>query len=89
MSRLDIALQNDVKLLALVRDELSLQSQLFKAETRDRWQQLEAQWNELSAHVARAEVAGAEALREAEAAGQLLVETLRKGYRDVRAAMTG
>lgn len=87
MSRLSTALQNDLKLLALLRDELALQAHLFKADAKTRWQDLEGQWAELKTHAARAEVASADALHESEVAMRLLVDSLRRGYDNVRAAL--
>lgn len=89
MSRLSTALQNDLKLLALMRDELALQAHLLKADVKGRWQDLEAKWAELKAHAARAEVAGEDAVQESETAIGLLVDTLRKGYDNIRAALRG
>lgn len=87
MSRLSTALQNDLKLLALMHDELALQAHLLKADVKSRWQDLEAKWAELKAHAARAEVAGEDALQESETAIGLLVDALRKGYENIRAAL--
>ncbi|MEQ1438487.1 hypothetical protein AAG565_03920 [Fontimonas sp. SYSU GA230001] len=87
MSRLSVALQNDLKLLALLRDELGLQAHLFKAEMRDRWQDLEGKWDVLKVAVANAENAGADAARESESAIGLLADALRKGYENVRKSL--
>lgn len=87
MSRLETALHNDVQALKLLRDELKLQSHLFKAEVKDRWAQLEADWDLLKANMARAEVAAGQAGEEAEAAAALLVETLQNGYQRIRRAL--
>lgn len=87
MSRLSIALQNDLKLLALLRDEMGLKAHLLKAEMKDLWQQLEDKWGVLKVAVANAEGAGAEAAHESEVAIGLLVDALRQGYENVRKAL--
>ncbi|MFA5938729.1 MAG: hypothetical protein WC809_05175 [Sinimarinibacterium sp.] len=87
MSRLNVALQNDLKLLALLRDELGLKAHLLKAEMKDLWQQLEDKWGVLTVALSSAENAGAGALHESEVAIGLLVDTLRKGYENVRKAL--
>lgn len=88
MSRLNTALQNDLQLLALLRDELGLKTHLLKAEMKDLWVQLEDKWSVLKVAVANAENAGADAVRESEVAISLLVGTLRQGYENVRKALT-
>lgn len=87
MSRLSTALQNDLQLLALLRDELGLQTHLLGAETRDLWLHLEDKRGVLKVAVAGAESAGVEALRESEIAIGLLVDAMRKGYENVRRAL--
>lgn len=87
MSRLHTALQNDVRALALVRDELKLQSHLLQAEYRTRWQELETRWDDLQEHLNRARTAAADARPQIEAAAELLSETLKSGYGDIRRAL--
>lgn len=87
MSRLNTALQNDLKLLKLARDELALQAHLMKADLKDRWQGLEGKWGKLMDEVSGAENAGADAMREAETAIGLLADSLKKGYENVRNAL--
>lgn len=87
MSRLNTALQNDLKLLALLRDETSLKVHLLNADLKARWQALEEDWDRLKVHVDRAEMAASASLKEAETAIGLLIEALRKGYDNIRAAL--
>lgn len=89
MSRIRTALHNDVQALALTRDELALQAHLLRADMRDRWQELETEWQRVQEHVQRAEVAAGDARPQIEAAASLLAETLRSGYADVRRALRG
>ncbi|TJY62961.1 hypothetical protein E4T66_04400 [Sinimarinibacterium sp. CAU 1509] len=87
MSRLDTALQNDLKLLKLLRDEIKLQSHLLAAEAKDRWQALEAQWSELEAKVKHAEAAAGESTKDAETAVGMMVDALKTGYANVKSAL--
>jgi D-ribose pyranose/furanose isomerase RbsD len=87
MSRLDTALQNDLKLLKLLRDELALQSHLFAAEVKDRWQALETQWAQLENKVQHAESAAGESAKDAETAIGMMVDALKTGYANVKSAL--
>ena len=87
MSRLNTAVHNDLKLLELLRDELFLQAHLMKAETHDKWVELEKKWGDLKDHIARAAVAGDAAQKEARTAAQLMTETLHSGYSSIRDAI--
>lgn len=87
MSRLQTAMKNDLQMLKLLRDEIRLQAHLLKADTKDQWGQLEEQWHKLQAHVDRAEVAVADARKEVDAAGAQLVDSLKKGYTQVKQAL--
>lgn len=87
MSKINVALHNDLKLLELSRDELALQVHLLKAEMKTRWDEMEVSWGVLKEHIGRAKVAGDDARLEAEAAMGLLYDSLRKGYASVRDAL--
>ncbi|SER15438.1 hypothetical protein SAMN04488038_11774 [Solimonas aquatica] len=87
MTRLKLALHNELQALELLRDELKLQAHLLKAEAGTRWQQLEQDWARLKEQVQRAEVAGGQAESELQAAAQLLVETLKTGYGQIKNAL--
>jgi hypothetical protein len=84
MSRINVAVKNDLKLVALLHDEMKLQAHLLKADAKTRWNELEHRWGELQEHVGRAKVAGRNAGAEAESAIRELVDTLRTGYTNVR-----
>lgn len=86
MSRLTIALQNDLQLLRFARDELALQSHLLKGELKERWSELEQQWQVLKEQIGHAEVASDSALAEADTAIQLLVDSLRNGLAKIKRA---
>lgn len=87
MSRLEAALQNDLQLLKLLRDELVLQAHLLKADMKERWEDLERKQSNLKEHLARAKVAEGDARREAETALSHLVSTMRDGYTRIRDAL--
>lgn len=87
MSRLNNALQNDLKLLELLRDETKLQAHLLKADMKKGWDELERKWDDFKVHIERAQAAGGVAKNEAEAAATLLSESLKSGYAKVRDAL--
>lgn len=87
MSRLSNALDNDVKALSLLRDELQLHSSLLKADLKDRWNELESELDVLREHANRAKVAAGQSKVEIETAAQMLVDSLQKGYADLRNAL--
>jgi len=87
MSRLNTAIKNDVKLLGLLRDEIALHAHLLEGDIKQRWEALEKQREDLGVSLSRAQAAGAAALDEAEKAAELMVESLRTGYGNVRKAL--
>jgi hypothetical protein len=87
MSRLSVAIKNDLKLVALMHDELMLQAHLLKADAKTRWSELERKWIDLQEHVGRATTAGKDAGIEAESAIKMLLDSLREGYTTVRNAL--
>ena len=87
MSRIDNALHNSIGVLELARDELKLHTHLLKAEIRQQWDELETQWQLLKEHLGRADVAVSDSRQEIDTAIGLLIESLQKGYRDVRATL--
>ena len=87
MSRIRKALHNELQAIEFVRDELKLQSHLFKAEMHKSWQELEARWDELREHLSRAKTAAADAEPEIQTAASLLIETLKNGYSRLKQAL--
>lgn len=87
MSHLKTAVHNDLQLLQLAHDELSLQAHLFKADAKARWTVLERKWADLRSHIDKAAVVGEATESEAAAAIKLLSETLRSGYQNIRKAL--
>lgn len=70
--------------LPLLRGELSLQSHLFRAEVRDRWQALERRWESYVGHVLNACNALAEPAPEIGFAFEQLHDALEHEYRAFR-----
>ena len=87
MSRLENALHNDIKALELLRDELKVHAHLLKAEAKDRWADLEVKWSQLNEKAGRAQVAASNTQKEVEASAQMLVDSLKKGYKSIKDAM--
>jgi uncharacterized coiled-coil DUF342 family protein len=81
-------LKEDVDAFRELRDELRLQSQLGKAELRDRLHELERRWRKLESRFdgIRKDAKGdAEDVREAL---RLLARELKEGYEHVRARLS-
>ena len=87
MSRIQQMLHNDVQALTFLRDEMMLQSHLFRADARTRWQELEERWDELKEHLQRAKVAAEDANPQIQAAAQMLADTLKTSYADFKNAL--
>lgn len=84
MSRLSRVLRNDLQLLHFAHDELALQAHLLRAEVKQRWHEVEAQWADLKERTRHAEAAGEGTIQEVEAAASLMVESLKKGFADIK-----
>jgi hypothetical protein len=87
MSRLNVAVKNDLQLLGLLRDEVKLQGHLLRADLKKRWDELEQEFSGLQERVGRAEVAGRQVAREMGSDVDQLVATLRSGYEGIRTAL--
>ena len=87
MSRLSVALHNDVNALCLLRDELALQASLLSAELKDRWAALEDKFAALKTQLRHAEAAAGKSRQELEAGARLMLDTLRAGYTEIKKAL--
>ena len=87
MSRLDNALQNDIKALELLRDQLKVHASLLKDEARKRWEELEEKREILKEHLDKAQRATDAPRKELEAAAKHLSEVLKTGYADIKNAL--
>lgn len=77
-------LLEEIDSLRALRDELKLQLKLGQAEVRERWDQLEKDWQHLEG---RAKVLARQSREEAENVGEavrLLAAQLREGYRHLK-----
>ncbi len=77
----------DLDNLASVRDELLLQSHLFKAELKDRWHEAEARWQDIQNEARAAKTAIDHSRTELGAAASLAADALRETYEDFRRAL--
>jgi len=65
------------------RDELKLQAHLFKAETRDEWEEVEDQWQHLQSRVKQVKNAGGEVGEDLADAVRNLGSEMLEGYRKI------
>jgi hypothetical protein len=75
---------SDVDSLQQLRDELTLQAHLMKAEAKDRWAELEQDWARLQDELRPVRSAANKSAGEISAAAQLLVESLKDGYQQMK-----
>ena len=78
---------HDFDSLAQLRDELLVQTHLFKAEAKDRWELAEQRWDALRDDVHAARESIDKSSFEVAYATQLLFETLRDSYVDLKQAL--
>ena len=89
MSQVKNALHNQYQLLQTLHDELALKADLFKAELKTRWEDLEVEWDKFKEHLGRAEVAAGDAAHNIETSAQPLAEALKNGFNDIKNAFKG
>lgn len=77
-------LKDAVESLRQMRDELRLQMHLGEAEARDEWERLESRWKRLRAEMDHLDQEVGEVSKEVGAAGMMLAEEIREGYRRLR-----
>lgn len=78
----------DLDNIAGLRDELRLQSHLFKAELKDRWREAEQRWDEVQEEVRAIRAAVGHSRAELGAAASLTAAALRESYEDLRRALS-
>ena len=69
--------------LQTLRDEIKVRGHLMKAEMQEKYEELDAQWQKLSANVKMLREAGRAAKEDVVAATEILLETLHKGYESI------
>lgn len=77
----------DLQNLSKLRDELRLQSHLFKAEARDLWHEAESRWHHLEEEAQTLAQAVDRSSAELSTAASLLVGALRETYQNLRNAL--
>ena len=87
MSRLDDAIQDDIKALELLRDQLKVHADLLKAEAREQWEELERKRVILKKQLDKAREATDAPRQELEAAARHLSDVLKAGYTDLKKAL--
>lgn len=77
----------DFESLGHLREELALEAHLFNAELRERWIELEDDWDHLKQQMHRVGIAAQTSGQDVNAAARLLLESLHNGYQSVRKAL--
>ena len=77
----------DIRSLEQLRDELKLQAHLFKADARERWIELEQQWDRLQDELKPVRGAAEGAARDISAAAANLFDTFRDSYDKLRKSL--
>lgn len=84
MTDLQDRLKEEFENLRMLRDELRVRIHLAKAEARDRWEELEKDWERVEGKI---KVIGEEAQESAKEVGEAtgnLIDELRDAYRRLR-----
>lgn len=84
MSKLKLVTQKEIEALKQLRDELKLQAHLFKAEAKDQWEKAESSWDHVMQDIGSARASIDRSSIEVSLAAQLLFESLRDSYRDIK-----
>jgi hypothetical protein len=77
-------IEQEMKGLQTVRDDLRVRLHLGQAEVRDQWDRLERAWQRVEAKARVLREESKDSLEDVEEAAQLLVEEIRLGYRNLR-----
>lgn len=73
--------------LRQARDELKVQVHLAKAEAQDLWEQLEDKYERVENHAKQIARDAEQPLHDVADAAKLLIEEIREGYKQIRAAL--
>lgn len=77
-------LADELETLRAARDELRVQSELGRAELRDRFEELERRWHQLEGRLKVIREGLREDGQDVREAARLLVDELRAGYQHLR-----
>ena len=76
--------EKDFEQLKRIRDELRLKLHLGKAEVKDTWERLEAQWPKVEEKLKALESESQKAGSEITKAAKAVLDEIRKGYEGLR-----
>lgn len=77
----------EVKSLEQLRDELRVQTHLFKAEVKNEWKKIEQDWKILKRELRPTKEAAHKSKSEIKRSTQQLLKSLKAGYRRVKQAI--
>lgn len=84
MSELTTRLEQELEKLKVRRDELRVQLDLGKMDLRDTWEETEARWHKLEAHLGQLKREGSDALDDVGEAAELLLGEIKEGFNRLR-----
>lgn len=88
MEKRKLLTRKEIEAVAQIRDELRLQAHLFKAEAKDRWEKAERSWIHVMNDVNAARDSLDRSSLEISLAAQLLFETVRDSYQDIKKSIS-
>jgi len=77
-------IENEMKGLRTIRDDLRVRLHLGQREVRDQWEKLERTWQHVEAKTKVLREESKESMEDVEEAARLLVDEIREGYRNLK-----
>ncbi len=77
----------DIKSLEQLRDELKLKLHLFKADMKDEWTRIEADWQKLQGQMKPVQKAAEKTATDVKVASERLFETVKRGYERIKGSL--
>jgi len=77
-------IEEEMKGLQTIRDDLRVRLHLGQAEVRDQWEKLERAWQHVEAKAKVLRDESKESMEDVEEAARLLVDEIREGYRNLK-----
>jgi len=77
-------IEEEMKGLQTIRDDLRVRLHLGQAEVRDQWEKIERAWQHVEARAKVLRNESKESMEDVEEAARLLVEEIREGYRNLK-----
>lgn len=84
MGELRDRVEEEMKGLQTIRDDLRVRLHLGQAEVRDQWEKLERAWQRVEAKAKVLRDESKESMEDVEEAARLLVDEIREGYRNLK-----